>query len=579
MADTKTAEHARLAEATGRAEDDLFNANPWYEWGPYLSERAWGTVREDYSEGGDAWDSFPHDHARSRAYRWNEDGMAGISDIRHELCLALALWNGNDPILKERMFGLTGPQGNHGEDVKEYWWYLEGLPSHALLRWRYHYPQAAFPYEQLVNHGRGLHDPELELLDTGVFDGDRYWSVDVTYAKASPTEVLMRIELENHGPDEATLHVLPTLWFRNTWSWGGDGARPRIEGDGTALTVADHRLAGYRLDAAPGPDGAAPEALFCENETNAPRLFGSGATTPYPKDGINDHVVSGAATVNPEGFGTKAALRYRVTVAGGGKAELRLRLHQPATTGAPAATWAGDAFAGGRRCPRAGRRRVLRRARAGGDAARADADSAAGVRRPRLEQADVPVQRGPLAGRRPGRAAAARGAPPRPQQRLAAPRLVRRARDARPVGVPVVRGLGPRVPLRPLGASRPGVREVPADRAAARVVPAPQRRAARLRVELRRRQPAGARDGGAARVRHRRRHRPRVPRAHLPEAADQLHLVAQPRGRRRQQRLRRRLPRPRQHQPDRPLEPARGRRRSSRRTGPRGWPTTRSRCS
>jgi Mannosylglycerate hydrolase MGH1-like glycoside hydrolase domain len=341
----KTAEHARLAEATGRAEDDLFNANPWYEWGPYLSERAWGTVREDYSEGGDAWDSFPHDHARSRAYRWNEDGMAGISDIRHELCLGLTLWNGNDAILKERMFGLTGPQGNHGEDVKEYWWYLEGLPSHALLRWRYHYPQGAFPYDALVNHGRGLHDPELELLDTGVFDDDRYWSVDVTYAKASPTEVLMRIELENHGPDEATLHVLPTLWFRNTWSWGGDGARPRIEGDGTALTVADHRLAGYRLEAAPGLDGAAPEALFCENETNAPRLFGSEATTPYPKDGINDHVVSGAATVNPGGFGTKAALRYGVTVAGGGKAELRLRLRGPATASVPDADWAGDAFA------------------------------------------------------------------------------------------------------------------------------------------------------------------------------------------------------------------------------------------
>ena len=206
--------------------------------------------------------------------------MAGISDIRHELCLALALWNGNDPILKERMFGLTGPQGNHGEDVKEYWWYLEGLPSHALLRWRYHYPQAAFPYEQLVDHGRGLNDPELELLDTGVFDGDRYWSVDVTYAKASPTEVLMRIELQNHGPDEATLEVLPTLWFRNTWSWAGDAARPRIERDGTALTVADHRLAGYRLEAAPGPDGAAAEPLFCENETNGPRLFGSEATNP-----------------------------------------------------------------------------------------------------------------------------------------------------------------------------------------------------------------------------------------------------------------------------------------------------------
>jgi hypothetical protein len=335
-----TAEHARLAEATGRAEDDLFSANPWYEWGPYLSERAWGTVREDYSESGDAWSSFPHDHARSRAYRWNEDGMAGLSDIRHELCLALALWNGNDSILKERMFGLTGPQGNHGEDVKEYWWYLEGLPSHALLRWRYHYPQAAYPYEQLVDHGRGLHDPELELLDTGVFDDDRYWSVDVTYAKASPTEVLLRIELENHGPDEATLHVLPTLWFRNTWSYGAGSPRPRIGADGAALTVSDHRLAGYRLDGAPGPDGSSPETLTCENESNAPRVFGSAATTPYPKDGINDHVVSGAATVNPEGVGTKGALWYRVAVAAGGKAELRLRLHR---SGAGTA-WAGGAF-------------------------------------------------------------------------------------------------------------------------------------------------------------------------------------------------------------------------------------------
>ena len=340
-----TAERARLDEATGRAEDDLFSANPWYEWGPYLSERAWGTVREDYSASGDAWDSFPHDHARSRAYRWNEDGMAGISDIRHELCLALALWNGRDPILKERMFGLTGPQGNHGEDVKEYWWYLEGLPSHALLQWRYHYPQVAFPYDQLVHHGRGLHDPELELLDTGAFDDDKYWSVDVVYAKASPTEILMRIVVENKGPEEANLEVLPTLWFRNTWSWSDGGPLPRIEGDGSALVVADHALAGYRLDAAPGPGGAVPEALFCENETNAPRIFGTDPGTPYPKDGINDHVVTGAATVNPEGHGTKAALRYRLTVPAQGKAELRLRLHRPAEAqGTADADWSGAAF-------------------------------------------------------------------------------------------------------------------------------------------------------------------------------------------------------------------------------------------
>jgi hypothetical protein len=337
-----TAEHVRLAEATGRAEDDLFEANPWYEWGPYLSERAWGTVREDYSADGEAWDYFPHDHARSRAYRWNEDGMAGISDIRHDLCLALALWNGNDPILKERMFGLTGSQGNHGEDVKEYWWYLEGLPSHALLHWRYHYPQAEFPYDRLVHHGRGLQDPELELLDTGVFDEDRFWSVDVTYAKASATDLVMRIELENHGPEEATLDVLPTLWFRNTWSWDKLAGRPRISRDGDALVVSEHRLAGYRLEAAPGPDGSAPDAHFCENETNAQRIFGTDATTPYPKDGINDHVVSGADTVNPDGVGSKAAFHYRVTVPAGGKAELRLRLHGPDDTAE--ASWAGAGF-------------------------------------------------------------------------------------------------------------------------------------------------------------------------------------------------------------------------------------------
>ena len=340
MTDARTAEHARLGEAIGAAEADLFAANPWYEWGPYLSERAWGTVREDYSADGDAWRSFPHDHARSRAYRWNEDGMAGISDVRHEMCLALALWNGRDPILKERMFGLTGPEGNHGEDVKEYWWYLEGLPSHALLKWRYHYPQAEFPYSQLVHHGRGLQDPELELLDTGVFDDDRYWSVEVTYAKAAPTDVQMRVSITNHGPETQTLHVLPTLWFRNTWTWA-DGQRPRISWVDGGLQVSDHALAGYRLECAAGPDGEAPEPLFCENETNAARLYGGENTTPYPKDGINDHVVSGAETVNPDLEGSKAALRYQVTVAPGETVELRLRLH---ARGAARKRWAGKTF-------------------------------------------------------------------------------------------------------------------------------------------------------------------------------------------------------------------------------------------
>src|SRR6187402_656401 len=228
-----------VAEQT-RLNDAREAHTPWKKWGPYLAERQWGTVREDYSEDGDAWGFFSHDQARSRAYRWGEDGLLGICDRECRLCFGVALWNGRDPILKERMFGLTGPQGNHGEDVKEYWWYREGLPSHALLKWRYHYPQAAFPYEQLVHHGRGIQDPELELLDTGVFDDDRYWSVDVTYAKAGPTEVLMRIGLENHGPDAATLHVLPTLWFRNTWSWDPGAERPRIQGEGPALVVAEH---------------------------------------------------------------------------------------------------------------------------------------------------------------------------------------------------------------------------------------------------------------------------------------------------------------------------------------------------
>ena len=271
-----TAEHARLAEATGRAESDLFTANPWYEWGPYLSERAWGTVREDYSADGDAWRSFPHDHARSRAYRWNEDGMAGISDIRHELCLSLALWNGKDPILKERMFGLTGPEGNHGEDAKEYWWYLDALPSHALLHWRYHYPQDEFPYERLVHHGRGLQDPELELLDTGVFDDDRYWSVDVTYAKATPTEVLMRIVLVNHGADEATIEVLPTTVVPQHLVLGR-GRRPAAHRTGRHLPGRGGPRPG-RLPAGcrsrPRRAGTAGSVLR-ERDQRAPRLRGT----------------------------------------------------------------------------------------------------------------------------------------------------------------------------------------------------------------------------------------------------------------------------------------------------------------
>src|SRR6266536_3527363 len=292
------AERQRLNEVPrGRA--------PWRRWGPYLSERAWGTVREDYSATGEAWDYSPHDQARSRAYRWNEDGLAGICDDRQELCFALAFWNGRDPILKERIFGLTGPQGNHGEDAKEYWWYLDSTPTHSWMRWRYMYAQAEFPYTWLVeeNRSRGKYEREFELADTGIFDDGWYWDITADYAKASPDDVLIRISVRNNGPETATIDVLPTLWYRNTWSWGLEGSKPELRLENGSI-VGTSTLSGE----------GSPEALFCENETNTERLFGVPGSTPYPKDGINDHVVQGAATVNPDQTGTKAAFRYRLEV-------------------------------------------------------------------------------------------------------------------------------------------------------------------------------------------------------------------------------------------------------------------------
>jgi len=295
----------------------------WRRWGPYLSERAWGTVREDYSERGEAWDSFPHDHARSRVYRWNEDGLGGICDDQQRLCFAFAFWNGRDPILKERIFGLTGPEGNHGEDAKEYWWYLDSTPSHSWMRWRYLYPQAEFPYADLAaeNRGRGARDPEYELLDTGIFDSDRYWEITADYAKAAPDDLCIRVTVRNAAPDEQTIELLPTLWFRNTWSWGLDDRRPSLSVAGGALVAQHHSLGRFVL----AGDGD-PSPLVCDNETNRARLFGAENVTRYPKDGIADHVVHGAGTVNPDGTGTKGALRYRITVPGGGSAEVRLRL-------------------------------------------------------------------------------------------------------------------------------------------------------------------------------------------------------------------------------------------------------------
>ena len=286
-------------------------------------------MREDYSATGEAWDFFPHDHARSRTYRWNEDGLGGICDDRQSLCLAFAFWNGRDPILKERIFGLTGPEGNHGEDAKEYWWYLDSTPTHSWMRWRYMYPQAEFPYAQLLSESRALGrlGPEFELADTGIFDAGRYWEITADYAKASPEDLHIRLTIRNAGPDPATLHVLPTLWFRNTWAWGWDARKPVLSGAGGAVLAEHWDLGSRRLSG----DGS-PQLLFCDNETNSRRLFGSAGLSDYPKDGINDHVVSDLPTVNPALTGTKAALWYQLEVPAGGTAVIQLRL---AEAGAP----------------------------------------------------------------------------------------------------------------------------------------------------------------------------------------------------------------------------------------------------
>ena len=254
----------------------------WRTWGPYLSERAWGTVREDYSENGEAWDSFPHDHGRSRVYRWNEDGLGGICDDQQRLCFAFAFWNGRDPILKERIFGLTGPEGNHGEDAKEYWWYLDSTPSHSWMRWRYLYPQAEFPYADLVaeNRRRGAADGEYELLDTGIFDDDRYWEITADYAKAAPDDLCIRVTFRNAAPDDQTIDFLPTLWFRNTWSWGLDDRQPSMSLTGGALVAEHHSLGRYSLVG----DGE-HRVLMCDNETNRARLFGGRTRPPTPRTG------------------------------------------------------------------------------------------------------------------------------------------------------------------------------------------------------------------------------------------------------------------------------------------------------
>jgi hypothetical protein len=319
-----TAEALRLEETKHRQKH-------WRRWGPYLSERAWGTVREDYSPGGTAWDYLPHDHARSRAYRWNEDGLAGISDRHQRICFALALWNGRDPILKERLFGLTGGEGNHGEDVKEYYFYLDSTPTHSYMKFLYKYPQTAFPYSALVdeNRRRGKHEPEFELVDTGVFEGDRYFDVEVEYGKADTDDILIRLNITNRGPEAAHLAVLPTVWFRNTWSWSRNGVRPalrRVDGPQQAVELDEPKYGHRYLHC----DGT-PELLFTENETNTTRLFGYDAGTPYTKDAFHRFIVDGdRCAVNPAQTGTKASALYSVLLAPGETITLRLRLDDSA---------------------------------------------------------------------------------------------------------------------------------------------------------------------------------------------------------------------------------------------------------
>jgi Glycosyl hydrolase family 63 C-terminal domain len=320
--DAGTTEELRLDEAREKGV-------PWKLWGPYLSERQWGTVREDYSENGDAWNYFTHDQARSRAYHWGEDGLAGFSDDKQRLCFALALWNGKDPILKERLFGLTNAEGNHGEDVKEYYFYLDSTPTHSSMKYLYKYPQNAYPYNDLIdtNRRRGRNDWEYELLDTGIFSENRYFDVFVEYAKATPTDTLIQITVCNRGPEAATLHVLPTLWFRNSWAWWPEQSKPslwKVTGtDEVATIAASHAELGDYLLQCEGN----PHLLFTENETNNERVFGTASTSPYVKDGINNYLVAGRQeTVNPNLTGTKAAAHYQLDVPAGMTSVIRLWL-------------------------------------------------------------------------------------------------------------------------------------------------------------------------------------------------------------------------------------------------------------
>jgi hypothetical protein len=318
MRATANFEQKRLKEANARQQS-------WRKWGPYVSERQWGTVREDYSADGNAWSYFPHEHATSRAYRWGEDGIGGFCDSKQRLCLAVALWNGKDPILKERMFGLSNRQGNHGEDVKELYYYLDAVPTYSYARMLYKYPQAEFPYARLVqeNAQRGKQEPEFEIIDTGIFDDDRYFDVDIEYAKAGAEDILLRLTIHNRGPEEATIHVLPSVWFRNTWSWFTGGQKPSLELSGDDVVIKHAKLASYAVHF-DRPD----EIKFCENETNVSKLYGGGSSEGPYKDGFHDYLVKGNQAAVDSSKGTKAAGIYRRSIPADASTTIRVRLSQ-----------------------------------------------------------------------------------------------------------------------------------------------------------------------------------------------------------------------------------------------------------
>ena len=440
-----TAEHDRLE----RIRQDM---EPWRRWGPYVSDRQWGTVREDYSANGDAWNYLPHEHARSRAYRWGEDGIAGVCDLKQRLCLAIALWNGRDPILKERLFGLTNGQGNHGEDVKELYYYLDATPTHSYLKMLYKYPQCEYPYAALIaeNGKRNREQPEYELIDTGIFDDDRYFDVFVEYAKAGPDEILMRVTAHNRGPEAAELHLLPTVWFRNTWDWEAGAAKPSLKAAGPGQVAVEHATLGNYIWSV---DGDA-ELLFTENETNSRRVFGSGDAGQF-KDAFHDYVVGGDKAACGLATGTKAAAHYRSTIPSGGSMTVRVRL----SAAKPQAAFADfdDIFA--KRIAEADEfYSHLQQGTVDPDARLVQRQAYAGmIWSKQYYRYDVTG----MARRRPDPAAAAGRTPLGPQCRLAASHLHRHHLDARQMGISVVRGVGPGVPLHSARASRPGIRQGP----------------------------------------------------------------------------------------------------------------------